>query len=363
MIAAMSPHSRTSLCRNAGVACLVLFAACSAPAEPDRAAPAAGPMPPAQGPRLFVSNEIGGTVSVIDVATRQVVYTIPVGKRPRGIRSSPDGATVYVALSGSPIGGPNVDESKLPPPDWRYDGIGVIDATTGALTRVLQGGTDPEQFAVSADGRRLFIANEDAGLATVLDVTTGEILRQVTVGGEPEGVDLSPDGRFVYVTSENDNEVYVIDSERLDVAQVIAVGPRPRSTGFLPQQPRAYVSAENGASVDVIDTTTHQVVQRVTFPSDALRPMGIVAAPDGLQVYVTTGRGGTLEILDAATNTSRGSVQVGERPWGLAVSADGGTVFTANGPSNDVSFVDVATQTVVARVAVGDRPWGVALVP
>lgn len=317
-------------------------------------------MPAATGPRLFVSNEIGGTVSVVDVGTARVVYTIPVGKRPRGIRVSPDGRTVYVALSGSPIGGPNVDESKLPPPDRRFDGIGVIDAATGALVKVLQGGTDPEQFAISADGARLFIANEDAGLATVLDVSTGEIEREIKVGGEPEGVDLSPDGTLVYVTSENDNQVFAIDTGRLETIAVIDVGPRPRSTGFLPDRPRAYVSAENGAAVDIVDTTTHRALERITFASDALRPMGVVAAPDGRYVFVTTGRGGTLE---TATNVVRGSVKVGERPWGLAVAPDGGTVFTANGPSNDVSFVDVATLAVRATVTVGERPWGVAYVP
>lgn len=320
-------------------------------------------MPRANGPRLYVSNEIGGTVSVIDVATRQVVYTIPVGKRPRGIRTSPDGRTVYVALSGSPIGGPNVDESKLPPPDRRFDGIGAIDTTTGMLTRVLPGGTDPEQFAVSLDGSRLFIANEDAGLTTVLDVGTGKIVKQIKVGGEPEGVDLSPDGRLVYVTSENDNQIFAIDTAQLEVAKVIDVGPRPRSTAFLSNASRAYVSAENGAAVDIVDTGKHEVVKRLTFASDTLRPMGVAASPDGSLVFVTTGRGGTLEVIDAATNAHKGSVPVGERPWGLTVSADGRMVYTANGPSNDVSFVDVATLSVVARVGVGERPWGVALVP
>src|SRR5580765_5079997 len=118
-------------------AALLLLTACSR--EPA--------MPPASGPRLFASNEIGGSVSVIDVATRTVVFTIDVGKRPRGIHASADGKTVYVALSGSPIGGPNVDESKLPPPDRRFDGIGVVDTATGKLTKVLPSGTDPEQFA------------------------------------------------------------------------------------------------------------------------------------------------------------------------------------------------------------------------
>src|ERR671925_76858 len=60
--------------------------------------------------RLFVTNEQGGDISVVDVAGQRVVATIPVGKRPRGIRLSPDGTTLFVALSGSPIAPPGVDE-------------------------------------------------------------------------------------------------------------------------------------------------------------------------------------------------------------------------------------------------------------
>jgi YVTN family beta-propeller protein len=91
--------------------------------------------------------------------------------------------------------------------------------------------------------------------------------------------------------------------------------------------------------------------------------MGAVAAPDGRHVFVTTGRGKNLVIIDTATNMPVGSVEVGDRPWGLDVSRDGKTVFTANGPSNDMSIVDVDTRTVKARVKVGERPWGAVFVP
>ena len=42
-------------------------------------------------------------LTVINGADFKVTATIPVGKRPRGIHASPDGKTVYVALSGTPI--------------------------------------------------------------------------------------------------------------------------------------------------------------------------------------------------------------------------------------------------------------------
>src|SRR5262245_11770175 len=102
--------------RRAAVVLSLLAAACGGspsstpPGGGTAPAPAAAPAP-ASGPRLFVSDETSGAVVVVDPAARSVVQRIAVGKRPSGIRLSPDGKLLYVALSGSPIGGPGVDES------------------------------------------------------------------------------------------------------------------------------------------------------------------------------------------------------------------------------------------------------------
>jgi YVTN family beta-propeller protein len=102
--------------------------------------------------RLYVSDETGGNVVIVDPQAQQVVTRIPVGKRPRGIELALDHHRVYVALTGSPAAGPNVDESKLPPPDHRYDGIGVVDLKAQRLVNTYPSGMDPETFALSHDG-------------------------------------------------------------------------------------------------------------------------------------------------------------------------------------------------------------------
>ena len=68
--------------------------------------------------------------------------------------------------------------------------------------------------------------------------------------------------------------------------------------------------------------------------------MDAKVSPDGSRLYVSTGRGGTVAVIDTATNEPIGSVEVGERPWGIALTADGRYLYAANGPSNDVSVVD-----------------------
>jgi YVTN family beta-propeller protein len=66
------------------------------------AAHTAGADPAAGAPRLYVSDERGGNVVIVDPQSASVIARIPVGKRPRGIQVSPDHKRVYVALSGSP---------------------------------------------------------------------------------------------------------------------------------------------------------------------------------------------------------------------------------------------------------------------
>ena len=201
------------------------------PATTQAPAPAPAPAAPA-GPRVYVSDETGSRVVVVDPATRQVVRSIDVGKRPRGISVSNDGTLIYVALSGSPIAGPGVDESKLPPADRAADGIGVIDLASGTLVRKYQSGQDPEAFALSNDGKLMFISNEETAELSALELDSGTIKARVKVGEEPEGVTTRPDGQVVYVTCEGTNEVVGVDVASLKIVARIPTGPRPRSIAF-----------------------------------------------------------------------------------------------------------------------------------
>jgi YVTN family beta-propeller protein len=309
--------------------------------------------------RVFVTNERSGTLSVIDGATGKVAATVGLGKRPRGLKLSPDGKLLYVALSGSPIAGPGVDTSKLPPADKGADGIGVVDVQQLKLLRILRGVSDPEQLAVSKDGKRLFIASEDTGQAIVLDAQSGAKLAAFKVGDEPEGVTLSPDGRFVYMTSESDHKISVIDGATSRLITQFEVGLRPRFVEFTDDSSRAYVSNENDGSISVVDVNRHAVISTIKLTGGPLvRPVGMVVSHDGRHLYTATGRGGSVAEIDTATGAQLRTVDVGPRPWGIALSPDGTRLYTANGPSNDVTILDAASLKVLGRVPVGDSPWG-----
>ena len=350
---------------------VAIGAACDRSPAPPAATtqtPASAPAPaPPAGPRVYVSDETGSRVVVVDPATRQIVRSIDVGKRPRGIAVSLDGRQIYVALSGSPIAGPGVDESKLPPADRAADGIGVIDLASSTLVRKYQSGQDPEAFALSKDGRMLFISNEETAELSALDLESGTIKTRVKVGEEPEGVTTRPDGRVVYVTCEGTNEVVGIDVASLKAITRIPTGPRPRSIAFDRAGRTGFVTAENSASLTIFDTATHKVTKTLPLPKGATsptpaRPMGQVLSPDGARLFVTLGRAKSVAIVDVAAQALAGSIEeVGTRPWGIGISPDGRQIYTANGPSGDVTIIDTASGKVEAKVAVGGSPWGIAV--
>jgi len=314
------------------------------------------------GELAYVTNEDSQNLSVIDTQTDSVVATLAVGTRPRGVKVSPDGRTVYVALSGSPKCPPSMpdEECEKLKADKTKDGIAEVDVVARRVRRVLPGGSDPEQFDITNDGKRLYISNEDAGSASVVDVAKGTIDTTVKVGAEPEGVRISPDGKIVYVTAESDTSIRVLDAATGAVKARIKVGRRPRDVAFTPDGKRAYATAEVGGTVSVIDVANNRVLATISLPKDA-KPMGVRVSPDGDRVYVATGRGGTVVVIDPATNKITGSVKVGQRPWGIALTPDGSKLYTANGPSNDVSVVDTKTLQVIKTIPVGKIPWGVAI--
>ena len=296
---------------------------------------------------LYVSNERSGTIQVVDTKTDRVVTTARIADRPRGMTLSPDGRRLYVAVS------------------WWRDGkrprtgaerIAALDARTLKAVRDYKGGTDPECVAVSVDGQRLYLSNEDAGTASIVDTASGRHRATLVVGTEPEGVTASPDGKWVYVTAETSNVVTVIDAKKEQVAANILVDPRPRVTIFTRDGTRAWASAEIGGTVQLIDTKKHRVLKRIRLGKTD-KPVGMVLSPDEKKLYVATGRGNGVAIVDTVGMKMIAKIPTGERVWGIALTPDGRKLYAANSLSNTISVIDTRTNEVVATIKTDDGPW------
>ena len=69
--------------------------------RPCEVSPASGVAVTPNGQSVYVTNQNGNSISVIDPATNTVTSTIAVGSHPIGIAATPDSASIYATNSGS----------------------------------------------------------------------------------------------------------------------------------------------------------------------------------------------------------------------------------------------------------------------
>ena len=130
---------------------------------------------------LWVSSEVGGTVSVIDPRSHQIVHVINfhipgVDKEyigPVGIRFTPDGSLAFVALG-------------------RANRVAVVNARTYEVEKYILVGQRPWQLSFSPDRKKLYVANGLTNDVTIIDVSSQTALKSVPVGRLPWGVAVVP---------------------------------------------------------------------------------------------------------------------------------------------------------------------------
>jgi PQQ-dependent catabolism-associated beta-propeller protein len=284
----------------------------------------------------YVSNEKSNTVSVIDTAKWEVVKTIKVGQRPRGIAFTKDEKFVLVAVGDD-------------------DTIQMIDTTTQEIVDTLPSGPDPELFVQDPAGRFLYVANENDNTVTIIDMERRARLGDVQVGVEPEGMGMSPDGKILVNTSETTNMAHFIDIASRTIVANILVDSRPRFAEFKQDGSELWVSSEIGGTVSVIDPGRHEVKTKIVFDipglrAEAVQPVGISITADGSKGFVALGPANRVAVVDGATHKVQKYLLVGQRVWHMAFTADEKYLLTTNGVSNDVSVIDVAALRVIKTI-------------
>jgi len=125
---------------------------------------------------------MGAKVTVVDAAAYKPAGDIPIhldsplpsGPRPMGAALSPDGKLLYVSCG-------------------RGGSVAIIDVATRKQVRSIDGvGDRPWGIAVTPDGATLYTANGTSKDMSIVDLASGNVTKRVHVGGSPWGVVLAP---------------------------------------------------------------------------------------------------------------------------------------------------------------------------
>lgn len=116
-----------------------------------------------QGGRAYVTNVLGNSVSVIDLAQNRVIATIPTGERPYAVAFAQGKGYVSNQYAAS---------------------VTVFDAQTQAPLGDIATGDYPEGIAATEDGRHILVANWFSDSLTVIDTTSDSAVQEIAM---PEG--------------------------------------------------------------------------------------------------------------------------------------------------------------------------------
>lgn len=158
------------------------------------------------GKRLYTANIATENVSVIDIASGDLITQIPCGKGCEGMAFTPDGKRLWV---GNQTGG----------------SISIVDVAANKVIETFECPGMPVRIKFTADGQRALVPSwTENGELVVIDVASRKELKRIPVGSQAIGIEISPDGRRAFVGCEKLDGVHVVDLAALSVVDVIHTG-------------------------------------------------------------------------------------------------------------------------------------------
>ena len=155
-----------------------------------------------QGNYLYVAENVGDRVAVIDLATRQVVQRLRTDHYPYAVEVASDGRVYVSAWGANTI---SVFKSRR---NGKLKGAGKVTV-----------GRHPSALVSNASGSRLFVALAGTDQIAVLDTKKKKVLEYISdaatkgpsEGSTPNALALSPDGSRLFVAEADNNALAVFD--------------------------------------------------------------------------------------------------------------------------------------------------------
>jgi YVTN family beta-propeller protein len=287
---------------------------------------------------------------------------IPIGMQPDSFALSPDGRTLY--LSRFPLGG---RLKEIPGADPADGDLIALDVATDEVLWTMPVVDRPNHISISPDGSRLYVPIRSKAHVEVVDVATQTVVGKVNCGWGPHGTKLSPDGRLLYVGNIINHTLAVLDVERLELVQAVPVGAAARPFVVTADGTTAYLQLSGLHGFVVVDLEAGRLAQTVhlpelplgtpsetTFPYTLGHGMAMTKAED--ELWVASTAGGYLAVYAVPSLKLLQIVEVGSEPGYVLLDPTEDVVFGSNRNEDTVSIIDRATRTEQTRVPVGKYP-------
>jgi DNA-binding beta-propeller fold protein YncE len=251
---------------------------------------------------LYVTNDVGNSLTLIDPRTGKPGRTIPVAD-PYNMYFTPNGKHAIVVAE------------RLHRLDFRNPHNFALQHSLSVPCL----GVDHMDF--SANGRYLLASCEFSGQLVKVNLATRHVVGLLTLpsgsGGMPQDVKLSPDGKVFYVADMMANGVWEVNGTKLKVVGFVHTGAGTH--GLYPSRDAKflYVSNRSAGTVSVVSFRTRRVVATWSIPGGSPDMGGV--SEDGSVLWLSGRYNRELYAISTRTGKLLARIAVQSGPHGVCV--------------------------------------------
>jgi YVTN family beta-propeller protein len=203
--------------------------------------------PPQEGPggeEENDANEPPAQILEVNVEGWSAMRSFVAGKETEGLEFSPDGKTLIVA-----------NEAQ--------DSLGVYDVETGTRTRLIDVasyGKRPRGVKVSPQGDLYAVTMEGSGTLLTMDKNFN-VIHSIATAAKPYGVAFDRQGRRIFVGAAMARKLQVYAADSLQLLGETPIGQRCWHFTFTPDDSKLLMACGRSNSVYVIDAKTYQPIK------------------------------------------------------------------------------------------------------
>ncbi|MFN6401418.1 MAG: hypothetical protein ACK449_16130 [Planctomycetota bacterium] len=325
---------------------------------------------------LATANQTSNSVSLINISDGKLLDEALIGEHPTGIVLHPWSGQLLVTAS--------------------YSGelyfLSVHEGRLKIESKILLG-FQPTGLAVSPDGKSIYVALTDADQVAVVDFASGSLVRKINVGRWPRTLAVSNDGSRLAVGTSGDRGVSIVDAidgRLLHIDQFIGLNIGHMQTSkrtdevYFPwmvyrRNPindgnirLGWVMASRLGRIGFTDSAHRQAISLDPPGKAVADPHGLALTHDEKSIVISAS--GTQELLvfkqEGLPFQDRGStdhidrellnspdrfyrIELGGRPMGLRIAKDDRTVWVANYIGNSVQAIDLIDRRIVRSIFLG----------
>lgn len=292
----------------------------------------------------IVLNSGAASVSLIDMATKAVTKTFPIGKEPHHLMMTPDQKVVLVANAAG-------------------NEVVLLDSTTGAYIKTIPNIIDPYHIGYSPDKKWFIAAGNRLDRVDIYSVKNQELtlVKVLKLPKTPSHIAFTSNSKTAFVTLQDSNELVAIDLDTQTVLWKMATGKMPAGVWMTPGDKYLLVGLTGSDGVQVIDWKNRAEVKVIKTGKGAhnFRPLG-----DKRHIFLTNRVDSTISLIDMDKLEKVGDITgLPSGPDCMDVTPDGKELWVTFRFAKKVGVVDIASRKLVTTIPVNKSPHGIFFTP